>query len=121
MRWIAATALPDLGQRLRQAATAAVLQDHRTEAAQQLDRHHVSRLHHHAAHLLQDRMQELRTLRRKALLHCCVAHRHGAHLRCRGPALQARMRMLLPAKHEGLHHICPAELALPFDAACFLR
>ncbi len=81
VRLIAATALPDLGQLIGQADTAAVLQDHRSEAPQQLDRHIVCCLHHHTAHLLQDRVQELRTFGREALMHRCVGDRHLAHLR----------------------------------------
>ncbi len=81
---IASTALPQLGQLIGQADTAAVLQDHRAKAPQQLDRHIVGRLDDHGAHLLQHRMQKRRTLRGEALVDSGVAHADVTYFGPRG-------------------------------------
>jgi hypothetical protein len=118
---IAATTAPGLRQFVWQGNAAAILQDHCAEAPQQPDGHLMRGLHHLACHLLQHRMQELRALRREALVHCRVGYRDLTHLGRRGQLLQAGIGVLLPTKDQRLHQIGSTELALSFDAARFPR
>jgi hypothetical protein len=87
MRLSAATALPQVGQFIGQGNRAAIFTDHRAEALEQLERHRLRRLHHHAAHLLEHRLQELGARLAKALVYGCIAHRHRPHLSRRSQLL----------------------------------
>jgi hypothetical protein len=103
MRLLASTASPQLGQLIRQGNATAVLQDHCTEAAQQLHGHLVSGLHYDAGHLFQPPMQEVRTRLGKALVYRRIADCDGAQLRGGGEHLQAGIGVLLPAEDQHLH------------------
>src|SRR6266852_219633 len=62
-------------------------------------------------------MQELRGLRREALMHRRVRHQHVSHGGRRGQLLQTCIRVLVPAKDQRLQQARPAELALPLHTA----
>ena len=52
MGLIAATALPEVGQFIRQRDRAAIFTHHRAETREQAERHRLCRLHYHCTHLL---------------------------------------------------------------------